>query len=199
MLGGSDLETSVQTGPAQSAEAAEADMGSGPETETYAEVQQRLAGLGGESAVMAQALRHIITRVTDEGLVIEMFDLPGTPLFDGETDAPEAVLRTLAGILARALAVTSADLAVAGHVQTFPIVRAVDPRWPLSAARAGRMRELLEGAGIDPDRMARVTGHADRRPALPDAPMDRRNNRLEVIVLRPDPSGQRIPAALGAN
>jgi chemotaxis protein MotB len=63
------------------------------------------------------------------------------------------------------------------------VVRAVDPRWSLSTARAGRLRELLESAGVDPARVARVTGHADRRPAA-ENPMAARNNRLELILLR---------------
>jgi chemotaxis protein MotB len=41
-------------------------------------------------------------------------------------------------------------------------------------------------AAVDPSRMTRVTGHADRTPATVD-PMDVRNNRMEVILLR---SGQ---------
>ena len=36
---------------------------------------------------------------------------------------------------------------------------------------------------FDPARVARVTGHADRRPADPN-PMSVRNNRLELILLR---------------
>jgi chemotaxis protein MotB len=47
------------------------------------------------------------------------------------------------------------------------------------------MRMLLEEDGIAPARVKRVTGHADRSPAVED-PMAPRNNRLEVILLRSD-------------
>ena len=30
-------------------------------------------------------LEHIRTRITDEGLIIEVFDIEGSPLFDGPT------------------------------------------------------------------------------------------------------------------
>jgi chemotaxis protein MotB len=33
---------------------------------------------------MERLLRHVVTKVTDEGLVIEIFDLPDAPLFDAE-------------------------------------------------------------------------------------------------------------------
>jgi len=58
-----------------------------------------------------------------------------------------------------------------------------NPIWDLSAARANRMRLLLEEAGIARPRMRRLTGHADRSPAT-ENPMSPRNNRLEVTFLR---------------
>jgi chemotaxis protein MotB len=183
MLGGNDLQTREQMGPANPDSAIPDDAGTGPETESFSELRERLAGLGGESALIAQALRHVVTRLTDEGLVIEMFDLPDAPLFEGDTDVPAPVLRTLAQVLAEVLEMADNPLALEGHVRSVPVVRAVDPRWSLSTARAGRLRELLESAGVDPARVARVTGHADRRPAA-ENPMAARNNRLELILLR---------------
>ena len=183
MLGGSDVMTREQTGPAQPREGDAESTGSGPETESFTEITQRLAGLGGESALMTEALRHVTTRITDEGLVIELFDLPESALFETDTDLPRPVLTLLAGVLAEVLGIAANPLAIEGHVRTFPIVRAVDPRWDLSLARAGRMRLLIEGGGLDPARVGRVTGHADRRPAA-ENPMAVRNNRLELILLR---------------
>jgi chemotaxis protein MotB len=42
---------------------------------------------------------------------------------------------------------------------------------------------MLEEAGLSAKRMRRITGHADRLPVVVD-PMDLRNNRLELILLR---------------
>ncbi len=182
MLGGTDLATREQMGPANPQEGTPDDEGSGPDTDSFTELRERLAALGGESALMTQALRHVVTRLTDEGLVIEIFDLPDAPLFERDTDNPLPVLEFLAEALAEVLVLAANPLAIEGHVHAFPVVRAVDPRWPLSMARATRMRALLEGAGFDPGRIARVTGHADRRPVAAN-PMAVRNNRIEVILL----------------
>ncbi len=183
MLAGDDLEARVQTGPNVTEDGATEAADPGALTELHNEIRQRLEGLGGESAVMAQALRHVLTRITDEGLVIEVFDMPGAGLFRRDTDVPEPVLQLIAGILAEVLVISANPLAVNGHVRTYTVVQATDPRWPLSVARAGRMRELLERAGLEPARVTRVTGHADRRPAT-DNPMGIRNNRLEIVLLR---------------
>ena len=142
-----------------------------------------LQGRGGESMLSEQALRHVVTRVTDEGLIVEIFDLPDQPVFVGETDRPDPVLLALADLLAEVFGKVGNGITVEGHLRKLPVVLADNPSWDLSTARAQRMRSLLEAAGIDSARMRRVTGHADRQPVTRDAAAVR-NNRLEVILLR---------------
>lgn len=153
------------------------------EEELMAEVEKALLAKTGESMTMERLLRHVITRVTDEGLVIEIYDLPGQPLFTAETAEPTGTLTELAGILAEVLAATTNSLAVSGHTKSYPVILRSNPVWSLSASRAQTMRGLLEGKGLAPERFARISGHADRKPAAPDPTLDR-NNRLEVILLR---------------
>lgn len=188
MMGGNDMTPHNQIDPDHIQPAPEAEAGTRSDTEIFNEVVEQLAGLGGESALMAQALRHVVTRITDEGLAIELFDLPGAPLFAPETDTPQPVLALLAGMLAQVLDLAANPLAIAGHVRSYSVVQVVDPRWPLSTGRAGRMRALLESHGLEPARIARLTGHADRRPTVSN-PMAERNNRLEIVLLRRDARG----------
>ena len=142
-----------------------------------------LQGRGGESMVTEQILLHLVTRVTDEGLIVEVFDLPDQPVFVGETDTPDPVLLALADLLAEMFGKVGNGVTVEGHLRKLPVVLADNPSWDLSTARAQRMRALLEATGIDSGRMRRVTGHADRQPVTRDASAVR-NNRLEVILLR---------------
>ncbi|PKP75537.1 MAG: chemotaxis protein MotB [Alphaproteobacteria bacterium HGW-Alphaproteobacteria-6] len=148
-------------------------------------IEEALMGIGGESMVSAQAARHIVTRVTDEGLIVDLFDLEDEPLFEAGSDTPAPVALELAGVLSRVFALVGNGIAVNGHIRAQPEVLRVNPAWDLSASRAMRMRSLLEAAGLAPDRMARVTGLADRKPMLRN-PMAVQNNRLEVILLRSD-------------
>src|SRR5690606_23482725 len=55
-------------------------------------IEEALMGLGGESMVSNQAARDIVTRVTDEGLIVEMFDTEEEPLFAPGTDRAMPVL-----------------------------------------------------------------------------------------------------------
>jgi chemotaxis protein MotB len=184
MFGGTDLETRQQVGPVTPEDRqAQAGDESQVEAESFEEIQQRLNGMGGESPVLDAALRHVITRQTDEGLVLEIFDLPNAPLFDADTDSPMPVLRSVIDVLTQVFAMVVNPLSIEGHTRSYTVVQADDPRWRLSSARANRVRLLLDEAGFDPARLARVTGHADRSPADPN-PMAVRNNRIELILLR---------------
>ena len=150
-----------------------------------AQVEKALTARSGESMTMERALRHVVTKVTDEGLVIELFDLDDVPLFEGQSATPHPILTDLAGLLAEVLSITRNKLAVTGHVRSFPITLIENPAWAMSSARAQMMRQLLENAGINSERISRISGFADRKPATSN-PMAIRNNRLEVILLRRD-------------
>ncbi len=149
------------------------------------DVERTLIARGGESQTMEHLLRHVITRVTDEGLVIELFDTPGQPLFQTDTAEPTDTMKGLAGILAQVLAIAENQVAVDGYVKSYPITMIKDPSWDLSAARAQAVRSLIVQAGLDGARMDRISGHADRSPAVAD-PTAERNNRIEVILIRKD-------------
>lgn len=146
-------------------------------------VETALQAAGGESMQNRALLRHVVTRLTDEGLVIELGDLTDEALFSGETATPTPALRELARIVANALARTRNELAFAGHLASVSAVRTEDPAWPLSGERAQAVRVLLEDAGLPAQRMQRVTAYGDRRNRSQN-PMDPANNRVEVILLR---------------
>lgn len=148
-------------------------------------VKEALLGRGGESETMRSLLRHVVTRVTDEGLVIELFDVEGVPLFDAGAASPRPVMIALTQLIAETLGITRNNIAVNGHVRQQTVMIRGRSTWDLSIERAQKTRELLESSGLAAPRMNRVTGHADRRPAISDPSLSR-NNRIEIILLRKD-------------
>jgi chemotaxis protein MotB len=148
-----------------------------------AEVDRALTAKGGESMTMERLMRHIVTRITDEGLVIEIFDLEETPLFAAESAQPTELTRDIAALLAEVLGLASNEIAVNGHVRAYPVTLRLDPSWDLSTERAQVLRQLMQDQALPTTRIARVTGHANRKPATAD-PTALRNNRIEIILLR---------------
>lgn len=162
----------------------EADGGEGERAAMEA-VEEALRARAGES-LDDGVMRHVTLAVTDEGLSVEVFALPDRPLFEIGPDGaerPTDTLRAISAVLAGGFAMVRNDFAVEGHVAARPAPLRRDPAWTVSHARADSVRRLLEGAGLGPHRAARVTGHADRDPAVSDA-MAARNDRIEVVLLR---------------
>ena len=191
VFGGESVQednTLAQTGTGQtSGTAAKSDAAASAAAQDAAlkRLQSVLEGKGGESQTMQRLLSHVVTKVTDEGLVIDVFDTADSPLFDADSAQPTQTLAEIAALLAEVMAMTSNAVAVEGYVRTYPVTLIKSPIWDLSAARAQALRQLLQQSGLDQSRIARISGHADRRPVTAN-PMAVRNNRVEVILLRAD-------------
>ena len=161
------------------------DSAKAEETSALQELEEIFTGRAGESTISEALRRHVTTRLTDEGLIVDIFDLEDEPLFEPGTSTPTQLMTDIAGILAEGARLVENNIAVEGHTRSEPIPLLVNPVWDLSTTRAQRVRLLMQGAGVEELQMRRVTGYADREPAVPN-PMAVRNNRLEVIFLRSD-------------
>jgi chemotaxis protein MotB len=153
--------------------------------EETANLQALEAAWTGDSMISDQLRAHIQTRLTDEGLVIEVYSRPGQEIFDTETGRAAPWLPGLAAAMADLFGTVTNPIAVEGHVAAEPVVVASETRWRVSTDLAQSFRVLLEEGGLPPRRILRVTGHADREPVT-DRPMAPRNERLEIILLRQD-------------
>ena len=160
--------------------------GAGEGNRTGAEqLLEDLKARGGDSMAKLLDQRHVVTRVSDAGLVIDIFEREGAALYQPGTAQPTPLLLQTLAVVADVLRVVTNDVSVAAHVPARPMVVAENPVWELTTERAQVVRESLEVAGLDPQRLRRVTGSADREPVVRD-PMSLRNSRIEITVLRDD-------------
>ena len=178
-------QPTIGMNPVRSESDVEGDAAVAAQVAALRDIEAVLMGMGGESMLSDQALRHIITRLTDEGLVIEIYDLPDVSLFVGETATPNPVTAEIAAIMARLFSSVSNAIVIEGHLSMKSILQVDNPVWELSTDRAAQMRLMLQSGGLDPMRIARQTGAGDREPVVAD-PTAPRNNRIEVILLRSD-------------
>lgn len=145
-------------------------------------VENLMMGRGGESMVADELYEHIVTKVTDEGLVVELYETKDMRLFEDDTK-PTALLIELSKVLVEAASIVTNDIAVEGHTSAYPIVIKDNPSWDVSADRAVEFRKVLVESGLDSSRVRRVTSYADREPSRTNR-MDIRNNRIEIVFLR---------------
>ncbi len=139
-------------------------------------IESVLSGRGGESMVSDLLARHILTELSDEGLVVELFATPDAPLFDGTS--PSRVLLGLLGAVTEAIRLVENDVAIEAHVAT-----GAAPAWPLSTARANAVRRQLTDGGLDQERLRRITGFGDGQPVMRNASAPR-NDRVRIVLLR---------------
>ncbi len=59
--------------------------------------------------------------------------------------------------------------------------------WEISSGRADNARQVMQEAGIDPDRIYQVAGKAASDPLYPDDPTLPGNRRIAIVLLREKP------------
>ncbi|MGQ3113496.1 MAG: OmpA family protein, partial [Brevundimonas sp.] len=138
---------------------------------------------------LAELSKQLIIDQTPEGLRIQLVDQEGRSMFDQNSARPNAraqvLLRAISTVINRLpnrISITGHTSAVAGSGRA-----SVAGDWPLSSARANASREILQRAGVDPDRVYSVAGKAGSDPLYPDDPSLAGNRRIAIVLLREAP------------
>jgi chemotaxis protein MotB len=158
------------------------------EAKAFRAIEEAFESLSGESDMTDRMLSHVRTRTTDDGLVIDIFDTEGAPLFETGSAEPTPTLAALVAVVASVAGLVTNPVSIAGHTDASPFGSGGDDgNWKLSADRALTARTLLLDAGLDPGRIAEVRGRAGAQP-LSDDPLDPKNRRVEIVLLRNRPN-----------
>lgn len=135
----------------------------------------------GEAAELSE---HLSLRLTPEGLVIEVTDREGAPLFASGSAKPSPALIALSGYIADALSDVQNGIKITGHTDSLVFRNRGDySNWDLSADRANTARRLLLSAGKRETRILEVSGKAATQPLFDNA-SDPRNRRISITLLR---------------
>ena len=126
---------------------------------------------------------HIHTRMTPDGLVIELVDADTEPLFNLGSSNPSALLHDLIEVIGPVLATVSNDMAIVGHTDSRPFsVNANYTNWELSTDRALAARRMMLSNGINARQIVQVTGKAATEP-FSDDPLAPQNRRIAITLL----------------
>lgn len=172
--------------PSDVADEEDLDALSVAETRSLSEVEAVLIGRGGESLLSDLELQHVVSRISTEGLILEVFSRPDFPLFEPKTDEIMPILESILAVFAEAFQLVENPVAVRGYTASRPIVLREPQIWRSSISRADAARSLLESKGLPSVQIESVSGFGDRNPADPDG-FSPRNDRLEVVLIRMTP------------
>ena len=133
---------------------------------------------------VSELAAHINTRMTPDGLVIELVDVDDDPLFPSGSAIPSQVLKDLLFAIAPVLSSVSNKMAITGHTDStsFP-TSANYSNWELSTDRAHASRRLLIKYGFPNLQVSEVAGKASNEPISAD-PAAPQNRRIAITLLR---------------
>lgn len=149
-----------------------------------AEFAERLKALIKEK--LADVKDQVMVDTTYEGVVVQVVDKEGRPIFAlGRSDLSKEAGRILR-VIAEGISDLENKITIDGHTDSLSYSSNKYTNWELSTDRASAARRELERNGLNPDRIARVSGYAATRPLFPESPEDPRNRRISITVLFPD-------------
>ncbi len=138
---------------------------------------------------LAELSKQLIIDQTPEGLRIQLVDQEGRSMFDQNSTRPNARAQVLLQAVSKVINQLPNRVSITGHTSAVAgSGRASTPAdWPLSASRADASRQILQRAGVDPDRVYSVAGKAGSDPLYPDDPSLAGNRRIAIVLLREAP------------
>ncbi len=158
------------------------------EEQKFEQIEQDLRQAMQSVPGLARLAENLQFERAPEGLRIQIVDQAKTSMFPlGRAEMYEPT-RALLGQVARAIAELPNKVSIVGHTDGVPF-RGTDgyDNWSLSLDRADATRRTLIAAGLDESRIATVIGKADTDPMFPADPLDPRNRRISITLLREAP------------
>ena len=122
--------------------------------------------------------------VTDEGLMVQIIDREGRPLFDSGQSRLRPYAMEILWAMGRIFGNVPNKVSVFGHTDgaRFTSEDAYS-NWELSADRANAARRALVDGGLHPDQIAQIIGMADSVPLDTADAMSPMNRRIVIMVL----------------
>lgn len=174
------------------------------EEERFEEAKQKIQEEIQKNPELAELQKNLMIDMTPEGLRIQIVDQEGASMFPSGSaqmfDKTKKLLEMVTGVVQK----LPNQLSVRGHTDSAPYGTGADyTNWELSSDRANASRRVMLEAGLPEKRIHNVVGRADTDPLIPDSPMDPKNRRISVILLREDlvrqqTSGSVKPGTMGS-
>lgn len=136
---------------------------------------------------LAELSKNIIVDETPEGLRIQLVDQEGRSMFNQGSSQPNDRAKLLLRAVSKVITQLPNRVSIYGHTSANSNGVKAEGDWPLSAARADASRRILQGSGVDADRIYQVSGKASSEPLYPDDPTLPGNRRIAIVLLREAP------------
>jgi chemotaxis protein MotB len=175
--------TAASADPTQAAK----DAAAKKEADEFQSAAQSLRQAMQDLPELAELSKQVLVDQTPEGLRIQLIDQEGRSMFEPGSANPNDRARLLLRAVAKVINQLHNRVTVAGHTSATAAGYKSGDDWALSAARANASRSVIEGAGVQADRIYQVSGKANSDPLYPDDPTLPGNRRIAIVLLREAP------------
>lgn len=152
------------------------------QNELFEELQKELFEQINDKNISGLA-KHIQTRVTPEGLVIELVDTDGSPLFELGSAKSSPTMDLLLRVVSDTLILVENEISIVGHTDALAYSNKQNyTNWDLSTDRAHAARRIMIKAGFPNPQISEVAGKADTDPLIEDA-FAPQNRRISITIL----------------
>lgn len=134
---------------------------------------------------LGDAKDQVVVDTVDGGVRIQMTDKEGSLMFEKGSNKLTPKAKQVLQVIGDNIKKLPNKLAIEGHTDSLQYAGNDYSNWELSTERASSARRELESIGLDPNRIQRVSGFADKDPLLSDNPGDPRNRRISIILKVP--------------
>ncbi len=151
----------------------------------FRDLQQRIETAIDADPDLRQLQQQLRFDMTPEGLRIQLLDTEQRPMFELGSAQVAPYMRDLLRTMAPLLNELPNDLSIGGHTDGLTYLNGYRgySNWELSSDRANASRRELVAGGLDPTKLLRVSGFADRVVMPGTDASDPINRRIELLVL----------------
>lgn len=134
---------------------------------------------------IAKLAKNLLIDVTPEGLRIQIIDRDEEAMFPSGSANMFGKTELLLSEITDIILDMPNELSVRGHTDAVRYAEgATYTNWELSADRANASRRVILEAGLPLEQLNNVMGKAAREPLIADNPLDPRNRRITLILLK---------------
>ncbi|MFZ5889871.1 MAG: flagellar motor protein MotB [Myxococcota bacterium] len=148
-------------------------------------VRARLQRTTDENPELKDLAKHVHVSVTEDGLLITIFDGGRDTVFDSSSSELKPKLIELLEFLAPVLARLENQIQLHGHTDARSFPKGSNrSNWQLSFERADAARGVLERSGLRKGQVAGVFAHGDSALLNTKEPFAPENRRLAILAVR---------------
>jgi len=138
-----------------------------------------------ENPKLAKLKDNIIIDVTPEGLRIQIVDQEDESMFPSGSANMFNKTKELLSVITQIVIDMPNEVSIRGHTDSTRYAKgAIYTNWELSADRANASRRVMLESAMPAERLHDVMGKADTEPLIIDDPLDPRNRRITLILLK---------------